>query len=128
MKRYGKTNMKGLRGERLGGEFQKEIYAVINGRIRFDNPDMSPVISVTEVDVAPDLKSAKVFISVFDTDKQREENTFEIIKENAGLIRRELSKVMRVRTVPELRIKKDESMQYGEKIDKILLGLEKDEK
>ncbi len=128
MKRYGKTNMKGLRGERLGGEFQKEIYAVINGRIRFDNPDMSPVISVTEVDVAPDLKSAKVFISVFDTNKRREENTFEIIKENAGLIRRELSKVMRVRTVPELRIKKDESMQYGEKIDKILLGLEKDEK
>ncbi len=122
MKRYGKTNMKGLRGERLGGEFQKEIYAVINGRIRFDNPDMSPVISV------PDLKSAKVFISVFDTNKRREENTFEIIKENAGLIRRELSKVMRVRTVPELRIKKDESMQYGEKIDKILLGLEKDEK
>ncbi len=120
--------MKGLRGERLGGEFQKEIYAVINGRIRFDNPDMSPVISVTEVDVAPDLKSTKVFISVFDTNKRREENTFEIIKENAGLIRRELSKVMRVRTVPELRIKKDESMQYGEKIDKILLGLEKDEK
>lgn len=120
--------MKGIRGERLAGEFQKEIYGVISGRIKSDNPNISPVISVTEVDVAPDLKSAKVYISVFDTDESRAVKTFEIIKDNAGLIRHELSKVMRIRTVPELRIKRDESMEYGEKIDKILLGLEKDEK
>ena len=61
---------------------------------------MSAIISVTEADIAPDLKSANVYVSIFDTDKQRQEHTFGIIKENAGFIRHELSKVMRVRTVP----------------------------
>ena len=120
--------MKGHRGERLAGEFQKEIYGVISGKLRFEFPELSKVISVTEVDVAPDLKSAKVYISIFDTDEARAENSFNIIKENAGLIRHELAQVMHLRTVPELRIKKDGSMEYGEKIDKILLNLEKDEK
>lgn len=120
--------MKGIRGERLAGEFQKEIYSVINGKLRFEFPLLSKVISVTGADVAPDLKSARVFISVFDTDKERAEASFNVIKENAGMIRHELSKVMHIRTVPELRIVKDESMEYGERIDKILSGLDKDEK
>ncbi|MBD5584562.1 MAG: 30S ribosome-binding factor RbfA [Clostridia bacterium] len=117
--------MKGIRGERLAGEFQKEISAVISSRIRSDYPRLSAIISVTEVDVAPDLKSAKVYVSVYDTDKQRAEDSFQILKENAGLIRRELSKVMHLRTVPELRFLKDGSMEYGEKIDKILFDLGK---
>ncbi|MDE6586083.1 MAG: ribosome-binding factor A, partial [Clostridia bacterium] len=85
--------MKGIRSERLAGEFQKEIYSVISGKLKFEFPELSKVISVTGVDVAPDLKSAKVYISVFDTDKERQEASFCIIKENAGLIRHELSKV-----------------------------------
>lgn len=117
--------MKGIRGERLAGEFQKEIYAVISGRLRGNYPELSAIISVTGCDVAPDLKSAKVFLSIYDTDTARADNSFEIIKENAGFIRRELSKVMRLRTVPELRFIRDGSLEYGEKIDKILSGIEK---
>lgn len=116
--------MKGVRGERLAGEFQKEIYSVISGKLRGKYPELSPIISVTSADVAPDLKSAKIYVSVFDTDAERAVRTFEIIKENAGFIRFELSKVMHIRTVPELRFFRDESMQYGEKIDKILSGLD----
>lgn len=120
--------MKGVRGERLSGEFQKEISNIISGKMRSEFPDLSTIISVTGVDVAPDLKSAKVYISVFDTDKECALNSFEILTENAGLIRYELSKVMRLRTVPEIRIKRDESMEYGEKIDKILSGLDNENK
>ncbi len=120
--------MKGMRTERLAGEFQKEIYSAITGRLRFEFPQLSPIISVTAVDVAPDLKSAKVYISIFDTDEQRKNESYSIISQNAGLICHELSKVMQIRTVPELRFKKDGSMEYGEKIDKILSDLEKDEK
>ncbi|MBD5632065.1 MAG: 30S ribosome-binding factor RbfA [Clostridia bacterium] len=116
--------MKGVRGERLSGEFQKEISSIISGQLRNKYPELSAIISVTEADVAPDLKSAKVYISVFDPNKEKAENSFEIIKENAGFIRRELSKVMHLRTVPELRFLKDGSMEYGEKIDKILNDLE----
>lgn len=116
--------MKGIRGERLAGEFQKEISSVISGKLRGNYPELSAIISVTEADVAPDLKSAKIYISIYDPDTLRAENSFEIIKGNAGFIRRELSKVMRLRTVPELRFIPDGSMAYGEKIDRIISRLE----
>ncbi len=120
--------MKGIRGERLGGEFQKEIYSIISGKLRAKVGELSAIISVTEVDVAPDLKSAKVYVSIYDTDAARAEQSFNLIKDNAGFIRHELSQVMRLRTVPELRFFKDESMAYGEKIDKILADInEKDD-
>lgn len=121
--------MKGVRGERLAGEFQKEIYNIITNKLRAKEPSLSVIISVTGTDVAPDLKSAKVFISVYDADKERAEQSFEIIKENAGFIRRELSRVMTLRTVPELRFILDASMEYGQKIDKLIYELEsKDER
>lgn len=116
--------MNNKRGERLSGEFQKEISSIISGKLRAKYPELSAIVSVTGVDVAPDLKSAKVYISVFDTEKARAKQSIAIISENAGLIRHELSKVMHIRTVPELRIHADESMEYGEKIDKILLKLD----
>ncbi len=121
--------MKGVRGERLAGEFQKEIYNIITNKLRAKEPSLSVVISVTGADVAPDLKSAKIFISVYDTNKERADVSFEIIKENAGFIRRELSHIMTLRTVPELRFIRDESMEYGQKIDKLIYNLEnKDER
>ncbi len=118
--------MKIARGERLSGEFQKEISTVISTKLRNNFPELSAIISVTEADVAPDLKSAKIYISIFDTDVERSKNSFNIIKENAGFIRHELAKVMRIRTIPELRFHIDESMEYGSKIDKILNGLDAD--
>lgn len=118
--------MKIARGERLSGEFQKEISSVISTRLRNNFPELSAIISVTEADVAPDLKSAKIYISVFDVDEERSKNSFNIIKENAGFIRHELAKVMQIRTIPELRFHLDESMEYGSKIDKILNSLEAD--
>lgn len=116
-----------VRGERLSGEFQKEISSIIATKLRNNYPSLSAIISVTSADVAPDLKSAKVYISIFDTDKERAAESFEIIKENAGFIRHELSKVMRIRTVPELRFSLDLSMEYGAKIDKILDAIKTDE-
>ena len=117
-----------MRGERLSGEFQKEISSVISGKLRSKYPELSAIISITEADVAPDLKSAKIYISVFDTDKARAEASYQIIKENAGYIRHELAQVMHIRTVPELRFLKDESMEYGQKIDKLLSEIENDDK
>lgn len=118
--------MKITRGERLSGEFQKEISSVISNKLRNKFPELSAIISVTEADVAPDLKSAKIYISVFDTDETRSKNSFEIIRQNAGYIRHELAQVMHIRTIPELRFHIDESMEYGAKIDKILNGLDSD--
>lgn len=118
--------MKGMRGERLAGEFQKEISSVISVKLRNKYPELSAIISVTAADIAPDLKSAKIFISIFDPNEVKSKNSFEIIQQNAGYIRHELAKVMSMRTVPELRFHLDGSMKYGAKIDKILNQLETD--
>lgn len=121
--------MKSNRGGRLSGEFQKEISTVISHKLKNKYPELSAIISVTEADIAPDLKSAKVYVSIFDTDEERKLNSFEIIRQNAGFIRHELAMVMRLRTVPELRFVFDESMDHGAKIDKILeeLDIKKDD-
>ncbi len=118
--------MKSTRGERLSGEFRKEISSVISNKLRNKFPQLSAIISVTEADVAPDLKSAKIYVSIFDTDAEKSTASFKIIKENAGFIRHELAQVMHLRTVPELRFFTDESMEYGAKIDRILSGLDTD--
>lgn len=116
--------MKGLRGERLSGEFQKQISAVITRELRNREPSLSQIISVTGADVAPDLKTAKIYVSIFDTDEARKDASFEIIKQNAGFIRRELSRAMYLRTVPALTFILDGSMEYGAHIDELLNKLE----
>ena len=116
--------MNNNRGKRLSGEFQKEISIVISQKLRNKYPELSAIISVTESDVAPDLKSAKIYISIFDPNAENRKRSFEIICQNAGFIRHELAMVMRLRTVPELRFILDESMEHGAKIDKILEDLD----
>jgi ribosome-binding factor A len=116
--------MKGLRGERLSSQFREEIYGIISRQLRNKHPELSAIISVTQADVAPDLKSAKIYVSIYDTDENRKEKSFDILKENAGYIRHELSKVLSIRTVPILQFISDGSMEYGAKIDKLLEGLD----
>ena len=118
--------MKGQRQSRVGSEYRKEISSIISGPLKDKEPELKGIISVTEADVAPDLKTAKIFVSVYATSKEEEQRTLEIIQENAGFIRHELSLVMRMRTVPSLTFVRDGSMEYGSKMDSLLSGLHKD--
>lgn len=115
--------MKGLRGERLSSQFQQEISEIIAKQLRNRYTTLSAIISVTHADIASDLKSAKIYISIYDTNEEKKLQSFEILKENAGYIRHELSKILRLRTVPELRFILDGTMEYGEKIDKLLFEI-----
>lgn len=116
--------MKGLRGERLSSQFREEIYAVIATDLRNKYPEMSAIISIVNADVAPDLKSCKVFVSIFDPSDERKRATFNTLVENAGYIRHKLSKILSIRTVPELRFTLDGSLEYGNRIDKLLKEIE----
>ena len=120
--------MKGLRGERLASEFQKAVYEVISRRLRDRVPQLSAIISVTGADVAPDLKTAKIYVSIYDTSEGKKLASFETIKENAGFIRHELAGMLRIRTVPALTFILDGSMEYGAHIDEILNKLESEHK
>ena len=118
--------MKGQRPARVGSEYRKEISSIVSGPLKDKEPKLKGLISVTEVDVAPDLKTAKVYVSVYAKNKEEEKRTFEIMQENAGFIRHELSLVMRMRTVPQLTFMRDGSMEYGSKMDSLISGLNKD--
>lgn len=120
--------MKGVRGERLSSQFREEISRVIATDLRNRHPELSAIISITEADIAPDLKSAKIYVSIYDTNESKKERSFEILRENAAYIRHQLAQVLRIRTVPELRFIADGSMEYGVRIDNILSKIEKSEK
>ena len=113
-----KVTMKGKRTEKLNSEFRKLIYEIIKNDLNI--PTVTEMFSITEVDVAPDVKSAKVYVSVYSTDPVKKQATFNGIKENTSKIRRELSSKMRIKYVPELRFLEDGALEYGNKIDKIL--------
>ena len=110
--------MKVSRTSRLNGEYQKEISEII--RLRKDRiVGLKGLVSVTEVDVAPDLKTAYVYVSIYGTNEAEAKRSFAILQESAGFIRRELAGVMRMRTVPALTFRTDASMTYGAKMDEL---------
>ncbi len=114
--------MKVSRTSRLNGEYQKEISVIIR-RLKDRAPNLKGLISVTEADVAPDLKSANVYVSIYGASEADTKQSFQILQENAGFIRHELAQVMRMRTVPALTFKMDGSMSYGSKMDELFKGL-----
>ncbi len=115
------------RTERLDSEFRKEISAIIAGPLK-NRAEVKGLVSVTEVHVSPDLKTAKVYVSVYASSPEEKANTLSVLRENAGFIRHELAKVMRMRTVPELTVLSDDSMEYGSKMDELFASLHREEK
>ena len=83
------------------------------------------MISVTKVKVTPDLKYAKVYVSVLNS--KNLDKTIQGLKDSSGFIRSRVAKTINLRITPELVFEYDDSIVYGEKIDAILKSL-KDEK
>ena len=110
--------MKTSRTSRLNGEYQREISEIIR-HLKDRAPDFKVLVSITEADVAPDLKTAKIYVSIYASTEQEKARSFEILQENAGYIRHQLSQVMRMRTVPSLTFLWDGSMTYGAKMDEL---------
>ena len=116
------------RTDRLDSEFRKEISSIIAGPLKNRAPAVKGLVSVTEVHVAPDLKTAKVYVSVYAASPEEKAQTLSVLRENAGFIRHELAQVMRMRTVPELTVLSDDSMEYGSKMDELFASLHREEK
>ena len=110
--------MKFSRTERLNSEIRKDVYDIIKNKL--NNPLITEMFTVSEADVSPDLKHAKIYLSVFSSDEQKKEQTFRAIVDSAKEIRKILGEELRTRTVPELRFIKDGAYEYGDKIDNII--------
>lgn len=104
--------------ERVNSELQKCITVIIRDRVK--NPRVSEMVSVTDVSVAKDLKTAKVYVSIFGN-RDKIQSTFEGLKECEGFIRHELSiELKHLRAVPQLNFIEDTAGEYGQHIDSLI--------
>ena len=95
---------------RINREFQRELSSLISMEIK--DPRVSPVTSVVSVEVAPDLKTSKVYISVLG-DAESQKNTLEGLKSAASFLRSQLAHNLNLRNTPELHFYVDQSIEYG---------------
>ncbi len=102
---------------RMGEELRKAVSNIILNEIK--DPRISPVTSVTHVEVTRDLRYAKMFISVMGTQKEREE-TLAGLNSAKGFIRKEMGQRVQMRYTPEPIFELDESLDEGLKISNIL--------
>ncbi len=107
------------RQKKIGALLQNDLVDILQGEIR-KNGISNLVISVSKVNVTSDLSIAKVFLSVFPTDKAEE--ILSAIKTNTPLIKHDLSQRVKnqLRKVPNLIFYIDDSLDYIEKIDSAL--------
>lgn len=104
------------KNKRINGEVQK----VISEAIRYSkDPRISPFTSVMDVEVAPDLKTCKVWVTVMGNDEDRL-RTAEGLKSAAGYIRSTVAKQLNMRYTPELRFIMDDSIEYAINMSKII--------
>lgn len=106
---------------RIDEELKKELSQIISYELK--NTEATGMISVTKVKITPDLKYAKVYVSILNS--KSDEKTMEALKKSAGFIRSQIAKRVNLRITPELVFEKDDSMEYGMKIDSILKDLNK---
>lgn len=106
---------------RMNEELKKEISHILTFELK--NPNVTGLISVTRAQITPDLKYAKVYVSLLNS--KNDEKTMAGLKESAGFIRSQIAKTLNLRITPELIFEQDDSIEYGAKIEGILKELKK---
>ena len=106
-----------IKNTRINAEVQKELSNIIRSEIK--DPRIHPMTSVMAVEVAPDLKTCKAFISVLGN-KEAKDATIQSLNKAEGYIRRQLAKNLNLRNTPEIRFILDESIEYGVNMSKLI--------
>ena len=99
-----------VKNTRVNGEVQKVLAEIIRGEIK--DPRISPWTSVVAVEVAPDLKTCKAWISVLG-DNEAAAATLQGLKSAEGFIRRQLARTLNLRNTPVITFVLDQSIEYG---------------
>ena len=106
-----------IKNTRINGEVQKELSNIIHGEIK--DPRIHEFTSVVGVEVAPDLKTCKVYISVLG-DEEAQKNTLKGLKSAEGFIKTKLAKSVNLRNTPQLIFVMDQSIEYGVRISHLI--------
>ena len=106
-----------IKNTRINGEVQKVLAQIIRGEIK--DPRISLLTSVVAVEVAPDLKSCKAWISVLGGEEQKEA-TYRGLKSAEGFIKSRLAKEINLRNTPSITFIMDQSIEYGVNMSKMI--------
>ena len=111
--------------KRIQSELTKEISMLINSDIK--DPRIATITSITEIDLTDDLQSAKVYVSVFGNEKEKEE-TIEGLISSTGFIKRELGSRMNLRHIPDLKFMLDDQVEKALHIESLIdMAIKQDE-
>ena len=117
-----KNNNGSNRLARINEELKREVSNIINYEVK--NSNVTGMISITKVKTTPDLRYAKIFVSIINSKNVKQ--TLAGLKAASGFIRSRVAEKINLRITPELVFELDESMVYGERIDNILKDIMKD--
>lgn len=106
-----------VKNTRINGEVQRELAEIIRGEIK--DPRIAPMTSVVSVEVAPDLKTCKAWISVLGDDKAQAD-TLAGLRSAEGYIRNRLAKTINLRNTPQIHFIMDQSIAYGVNMSKLI--------
>lgn len=112
-----------IKNTRINAEVQKELSNILREGIK--DPRVAPMTSVVAVEVAPDLKTCKAYISVLG-DEKAQEDTIKGLQSAEGYIRRELARGLNMRNTPEVKFVLDQSIAYGVAMSKKIDEMTKD--
>lgn len=112
-----------IKSTRVNGEVQRVLAEVIRGEIK--DPRIHEMTSVVAVEVAPDLKTCKAYISVLGDEKARQD-TLEGLRSAEGFIKNRLAKTINLRNTPEITFVMDQSIEYGVNMSKLIDEVNKD--
>ena len=104
-----------IKNTRVNAEVQRELSNILRAGIK--DPRVAPMTSVVAVEVAPDLKTCKAYISVLG-DEKAQQDTIRGLQSAEVYIRRELARTINMRNTPEIRFIVDQSIEYGVNISK----------
>jgi ribosome-binding factor A len=107
----------GHRHERLAEEMRNELGVMVAGELK--DPRIAGLVTVTEVRVTPDLKHARVFVSVMGSPDEQK-STISGLSAAVGFIRHELTERLGLRRAPEVHFILDHSEEYSQRIEELL--------
>lgn len=103
------------RTERIAEEMRRVLSDIIRNDLK--DPRIPLVTSITNIKLAKDLKYAKIYISIFAGDKEKQD-AIDALKGSSGFIRKTLGQKMIIRSLPELNFVLDDSLEYGSYMNK----------
>lgn len=106
-----------IKNIRVNNEVMYELSNIIRNEIK--DPRISPLTSVVAVEVTPDLKYCKAYISVLG-DEKAGKDTIEGLKNAEGFVRRKLASSINLRNTPEVKFILDQSIEYGINMSKLI--------